>query len=76
MHCCQSVEKSGHNNILDELLSLLHIDVPAETSCGMSCSPISVIGGGKGSSWWVFATQFIKRQLKLLSPQRTEICLL
>ncbi|KAG2040793.1 hydrophobin-1 precursor [Suillus americanus] len=48
IQCCDSVTKSGHGNSIDELLSLLKIDIPAGTHCGVSCSPISVIGGSSG----------------------------
>ncbi|KAG2095058.1 hydrophobin [Suillus cothurnatus] len=43
--CCDSVSKSGHGGHLDELLGLLAIEVPHNTPCGVSCSPM----GGKGS---------------------------
>ncbi|KAG2134778.1 hydrophobin [Suillus clintonianus] len=49
IQCCESTAKSGHSNILDELLELLHIHIPVGTTCGMSCSPISVVGGGSGA---------------------------
>jgi len=45
--CCDSVSKSGHGGPLDDLLGLLAIEVPHDTPCGVSCSPM----GGKGSNW-------------------------
>ncbi|KAG1873002.1 hydrophobin [Suillus subalutaceus] len=50
IQCCDSVSQSGHGSSLDELLSLLKIDVPVNTNCGQSCSPISVIGGSSGGN--------------------------
>ncbi|KAG2754306.1 hydrophobin-1 precursor [Suillus brevipes Sb2] len=50
IQCCESVSKSGHGSVLDELLSVLNIDIPFDTNCGVSCSPISVIGGGSGAN--------------------------
>ncbi|KAG0699107.1 hydrophobin [Suillus ampliporus] len=50
IQCCDSVSKSGESGSLDELLSLLGLVIPVGTSCGMSCSPITVIGTGGGAS--------------------------
>ncbi|KAG1802575.1 hydrophobin [Suillus variegatus] len=48
--CCDSVTKSGYGTPLDDLLSLMSIDVPNDTPCGQNCSPISAFGGGKGAN--------------------------
>ncbi|KAG1819209.1 fungal hydrophobin-domain-containing protein [Suillus subaureus] len=50
IQCCDSVTNSGHGSSLDELLSLLKIDTPVDTPCGVSCSPISAIGGSSGAN--------------------------
>ncbi|KAG2347183.1 hydrophobin-1 precursor [Suillus weaverae] len=50
IQCCESVDKSGHGSSLDELLSLLNLNIPDETPCGTSCSPISLFGGGSGAN--------------------------
>ncbi|KAN0094588.1 hydrophobin [Tylopilus felleus] len=44
LQCCDSVQKSGEGNPIDELLGLLNIVVPVGTSVGANCSPVTVIG--------------------------------
>jgi len=37
-------------------LGLINVVAPISTKVGANCSPLSVIGLGKGSSWYVFSS--------------------
>ncbi|KAF8843450.1 hydrophobin [Paxillus ammoniavirescens] len=50
VQCCNSVQTSGGGNEIDTLLTLLGLEVPAGTSVGANCSPISAVGTGSGAS--------------------------
>ncbi|KIK96893.1 hypothetical protein PAXRUDRAFT_98316, partial [Paxillus rubicundulus Ve08.2h10] len=50
VQCCNSMQKSGDNDEFDDFLGLLGVSVPAGTSVGAGCSPITAVGTGRGAS--------------------------
>ncbi|KAG2352352.1 hydrophobin [Suillus spraguei] len=50
IQCCDTVTTYGKGGDVDELVSFMGINIPGGTRCGTGCSPISIIGGGSGSS--------------------------
>ncbi|KIM60478.1 hypothetical protein SCLCIDRAFT_1216747 [Scleroderma citrinum Foug A] len=52
VYCCSDVGQYGsHKNVNEQVQGLgLQSYVPVGTSCGLNCSPISVIGAGSGAS--------------------------
>lgn len=58
IHCCNSVQSSSSPAGLAALASVgaaVGINVPV----GLTCSPLSVVGLGSGSSWYVFPPSLI-----------------
>ena len=73
VYCCSDVGQYGsHKNVNEQVQGLgLQNYVPVGTSCGLNCSPISVIGAGSGASWYTDFPMCLRLSLtRRLAPSR------